>query len=136
MGQVGIETVCDVGGFQFNQEYAKVTTMFFGRCATSPAHRDNDVTPVILYVCNRQGSDDGGGLFYNLDYGIAILLEEGMSVVFYPYHIHGSTVLKDEVILNGLSMSVTKATLDGLRRYNEFILPDKNKLQRALTQTM
>ena len=83
MDKVGEEITCDIGGFKFTQGFAKVTNTFIGRCATSPVHVDFDVTPVILYVCERQGSHDGGGMFYNMDYSFGVNLIENMTIVFF-----------------------------------------------------
>jgi len=107
IGKVGEETTCDIGGFKFTQGFAKVTNTFIGRCATSPVHVDFDVTPVILYVCERQGSHDGGGMFYNMDYGFGVNLIENMTIDFFSNYIHSITVLNDNVILNELTQSFT-----------------------------
>ena len=123
MGKVGEETTCDIGGFKFTQGFVKVTNTFIGRCATSPVHVNFDVTPVILYVCERQGSHDGGSMFYNMDYGFGVNLIENMTIVFFPDHVHGTTVLNDNVILNGLTQSVTLSTLCALKRYDMYIEP-------------
>jgi len=132
MGSAGNETLCNVGGFEFKQGYAKVTNTFLGRCATSQTHVDDDVTPVILYICKREGPDDGGGMFYNMEYGFGVNLIENITLVFLSDHLHGSTVLRQEVILNAISQSVTRSTLDGLRRYDMFIKPKLDVLQHAL----
>lgn len=111
-----------LGGFEFEQEVAKVSNVFFGRCASSPTHVDEDLTPVLLCVAKRQGklTLDSGGLFYNLAYGVGVPLASNTMVIFHSNQPHGSTVLGDEEILHSLSMSVCHRTRAAVQRYNTF----------------
>ena len=83
MSKVGEETTCDIGGFKFMQEFVKVTNTFIRCCTTSPVHVNFDITSVILYIYEWQGSYDGGSIFYNMDYGFGVNLIENMTIVFF-----------------------------------------------------
>src|SRR4051812_28678446 len=103
MGKVGEETTYDIGDFKFIQGFAKVMNTFIRYYATSPVHVNFDITLVILYVCEQQGSHNEGSMFYNMNYGFGVNLIENITVVFFPDHVHSTTILNDNVILNGLT---------------------------------
>ena len=63
MSKIREEITCDIGNFKFMQGFVKVMNTFIRRCAISPIYMDFDITPVILYIYEQQGSYDRGGMF-------------------------------------------------------------------------